>query len=167
MRYQGRITAWNDDRGFGFVECSDGRHKAFLHISALQDRRRRPSVGELISYDLVWDAKGRSQATNVAFPGSVGRDNRHMPDRRMAWGYHLAIVGAIVALGASAYVMYKTTQSSQVAPDGSAVFACEGKTRCSQMTSCAEAMFYLKNCPGQQTDGDGDRVPCESQWCGH
>ena len=46
-------------------------------------------------------------------------------------------------------------------------FACEGKTHCSQMTSCDEALFYLQNCPGSVTDGDGDGRPCEDQWCGH
>ena len=46
-------------------------------------------------------------------------------------------------------------------------FQCEGKTRCSQMTSCEEAMFYLNNCPGSVTDGDGDGRPCEDQWCGY
>jgi len=33
------------------------------------------------------------------------------------------------------------------------------------MTSCAEAKFFLKNCPGVKMDGDGDGVPCEDQWC--
>ncbi|MDX8130234.1 cold shock domain-containing protein [Methylomonas sp. OY6] len=46
-------------------------------------------------------------------------------------------------------------------------FTCEGKTRCTQMTSCEEAMFYLNNCPGSVTDGDNDGRPCEDQWCGH
>lgn len=46
-------------------------------------------------------------------------------------------------------------------------FKCEGKTRCNQMTSCEEAMFYLNHCPGSVTDGDGDGRPCEDQWCGH
>lgn len=46
-------------------------------------------------------------------------------------------------------------------------FKCEGKTRCSQMISCDEAMFYLNHCPGSVTDGDGDGRPCEDQWCGH
>lgn len=45
-------------------------------------------------------------------------------------------------------------------------FHCEGKTRCSQMSSCAEATFYLNNCPGTEMDGDGDGIPCESQHCG-
>ena len=47
-----------------------------------------------------------------------------------------------------------------------ASFRCAGKTRCSQMSSCAEATFYLRNCPGTQMDGDGDGIPCESQHCG-
>lgn len=46
-------------------------------------------------------------------------------------------------------------------------FTCDGRTHCSQMTSCAEATFFLKNCPGAQMDGGNrDGVPCESQWCG-
>lgn len=46
-------------------------------------------------------------------------------------------------------------------------FRCEGKTHCSQMSSCEEAKFYIHNCPDTEMDGDGDGVPCESQWCGH
>jgi hypothetical protein len=42
---------------------------------------------------------------------------------------------------------------------------CDGRTTCSQMTSCAEATFFLKNCPGTQMDGNNDGVPCELQWC--
>lgn len=44
-------------------------------------------------------------------------------------------------------------------------FQCDGRTHCSQMTSCEEATFFLKNCPGVKMDGDNDGVPCESQWC--
>ena len=44
-------------------------------------------------------------------------------------------------------------------------FSCDGRTHCSQMTSCEEATFFLKNCPGTQMDGDGDGVPCEQQLC--
>jgi hypothetical protein len=35
----------------------------------------------------------------------------------------------------------------------------------SQMTSCAEATFFLKNCPGTKMDGNNDGIPCEKQWC--
>ncbi len=42
---------------------------------------------------------------------------------------------------------------------------CDGRTMCSQMTSCAEATWFLNNCPGTQMDGNHDGVPCEQQWC--
>ncbi|MEQ7917639.1 excalibur calcium-binding domain-containing protein [Xanthomonas sp. WHRI 1810A] len=42
---------------------------------------------------------------------------------------------------------------------------CDGRKYCSQMTSCAEATAFLQRCPGTEMDGDGDGVPCESQWC--
>ena len=44
---------------------------------------------------------------------------------------------------------------------------CSGKVYCSEMSSCAEAKFYLRNCPGTKIDGNNDGVPCEKQWCGH
>jgi hypothetical protein len=44
-------------------------------------------------------------------------------------------------------------------------FKCDGRTHCSQMSSCAEATFFVKNCPNTQMDGDNDGIPCEQQWC--
>lgn len=44
-------------------------------------------------------------------------------------------------------------------------FKCDGRTFCSQMTSCEEAKFFLKNCPNTKMDGNNDGVPCEEQWC--
>ncbi|MDQ7073789.1 MAG: excalibur calcium-binding domain-containing protein [Gammaproteobacteria bacterium] len=46
------------------------------------------------------------------------------------------------------------------------IYGCQGKTTCSEMTSCAEATFYLNNCPNTTIDGNNDGVPCERQWCG-
>ena len=48
---------------------------------------------------------------------------------------------------------------------GGTPFRCDGRTRCSQMTSCEEATWFLKNCPGTQMDGNNDGIPCERQWC--
>ena len=44
-------------------------------------------------------------------------------------------------------------------------FRCDGRIHCSQMTSCAEATWFLRNCPGTKMDGNRDGVPCEQQWC--
>jgi hypothetical protein len=50
-------------------------------------------------------------------------------------------------------------------PTRSTTFTCGGRTHCSQMTSCEEATYFLKNCPAVKMDGDNDGVPCEQQWC--
>lgn len=44
-------------------------------------------------------------------------------------------------------------------------FACDGRQHCSQMTSCAEATYFLQHCPNTKMDGNYDGVPCEQQWC--
>jgi len=46
-------------------------------------------------------------------------------------------------------------------------FACDGRTYCSEMTSCEEAEYFLANCPDVKMDGGHDGVPCEKQWCGN
>jgi hypothetical protein len=55
------------------------------------------------------------------------------------------------------------------APDmttpGAPSFHCDGRTYCSQMTSCAEAKYFLARCPNVRMDGDHNGVPCERQWC--
>lgn len=38
---------------------------------------------------------------------------------------------------------------------------CGAKRYCSEMASCKEAMFYLKECGLNRLDGDGDGIPCE------
>lgn len=44
-------------------------------------------------------------------------------------------------------------------------FRCDGRTRCTQMRSCAEATYFLQHCPGVEMDGDRDGIACERQWC--
>lgn len=43
-------------------------------------------------------------------------------------------------------------------------FKCDGRTHCSQMTSLAEAQFFLQHCPDTKMDGDKDGNPCERQF---
>jgi cold shock CspA family protein len=46
-------------------------------------------------------------------------------------------------------------------------YHCDGRVYCSQMHSCDEAKYFITHCSGTKMDGDGDGIPCESQWCGH
>lgn len=69
MRYQGRITTWKDDKGFGFITPNGGSEQVFVHISSFSNRQRRPEGNEIVTYELKVDAKGRAQANTVAFVG--------------------------------------------------------------------------------------------------
>jgi uncharacterized membrane protein YsdA (DUF1294 family)/cold shock CspA family protein len=69
MRYQGRITTWKDDKGFGFVTPNGGGAQVFVHINSFSTRQRRPAENEFITYELRVDGKGRAQAEAVAFAG--------------------------------------------------------------------------------------------------
>lgn len=40
--------------------------------------------------------------------------------------------------------------------------SCGNKKRCGEMSSCSEAMFYLKECGIVSLDRDRDGIPCES-----
>ncbi|MFB0935617.1 MAG: excalibur calcium-binding domain-containing protein [Propionivibrio sp.] len=92
----------------------------------------------------------------------------------------LILVAILVAVGWQGYTKYQgqhvalaSAQStaglarprSANAEPASQQFRCDGRTYCSQMTSCQEATFFLQNCPGVKMDGDNDGIPCEKQWC--
>lgn len=76
MRYQGRITNWKDDRGFGFITPNGGGRQVFAHINAFSNRQRRPLGNELVTYELKADGQGRHQAEKIAFVGERVTPNR-------------------------------------------------------------------------------------------
>lgn len=63
-RSKGTLVDWNDERGFGFVESTDGT-RAFCHVKAFAVRVRRPMVGDRLTYVTVRDAQGRLSAASV------------------------------------------------------------------------------------------------------
>jgi uncharacterized membrane protein YsdA (DUF1294 family)/cold shock CspA family protein len=71
MRYLGRITDWNDAQGFGFVTPNGGGDRAFVHVKAFERRGRRPAIGDLVSYAVERDARGRVNAAQLRFAGAL------------------------------------------------------------------------------------------------
>lgn len=71
MRQRGRLSEWNDDRGFGFVTSLDGESRAFVHVSAFPRESRRPQVLDLLDYEVGRDERGRLQASKVRYLAPV------------------------------------------------------------------------------------------------
>lgn len=69
MRLKGKITQWDDEKGFGFIQPMLKGERIFIHIKALQNRARRPVIGEVVTYTVSQDSKGRLQAVSVTFAG--------------------------------------------------------------------------------------------------
>jgi uncharacterized membrane protein YsdA (DUF1294 family)/cold shock CspA family protein len=93
MRLVGRISGWNEDRGYGFVVPHDGGDRAFVHARAFQFGSRRPVDGDLISYSTTKDSQGRTNAVDVRFAGQkieVRMSFRPLPR---------AAIGAVFLLG--------------------------------------------------------------------
>lgn len=69
MRLAGRITDWNDEKGFGFVVPNGGGDRAFVHVNEFQRGSRRPVAGDLISYVPGTDQRGRLNAKQIRHAG--------------------------------------------------------------------------------------------------
>lgn len=191
---KGRLIRWIDDKGFGFIKPDNGKQDIFIHISALKGMSRKPIVGDVIHYKISFDANGKARAVNARIEGvtqdlalvpfeqkrkralsssTQGRSYRNAtmsvsePRRRFGLFPILIFIGA--AITGIYDKISKERDSSEPVVETSPVeqteqFQCQGKTRCSEMTSYEEAIFYLHNCPGTKMDGDGDGEPCERQF---
>ena len=73
MRKQGKITVWQDDRGYGFITPKRGGAPLFVHIRAFGGSRPRPIVGQIVTYEPGNDQRGRPCASQVAFVGEPQR----------------------------------------------------------------------------------------------
>lgn len=177
MRIRGTLTKWDDDRGFGFVALPQSREEIFVHISAFPKDGVRPRVGEKISFEVRSGPDGRKRAEGVVRPGArssaPGPRNDLAAHRRnpLRWVLTTVIAGALGFAGYSAYTSRRGVSNEaafgdqQTTKSNGQQFKCDGRTKCSQMTSCDEAMYFLKHCPDTQMDGNNDGVPCEQQWC--
>ncbi len=175
MRIEGTLTKWNDDRGFGFITPTQGGSEIFVHISAFPKDGRRPAIGERLTFEVETDATGKKKAKNLLCPGRPAVIRRSQPERKyrskrpglISRLVPLVLLAALASYGYGEYSRRMSHSAIATSPSSEVVsdFRCDGRTHCSQMTSCDEATFFLRNCPDVKMDGNNDGVPCEQQWC--
>ncbi|MDP8974880.1 MAG: cold shock domain-containing protein [Actinomycetota bacterium] len=61
---RGTVAEFDDHRGVGTVEGSDGR-QLFFHCTAIADGSRSIAVGEKVAFEVVAGHGGRWEATSV------------------------------------------------------------------------------------------------------
>jgi cold shock CspA family protein len=176
MRTHGTLTKWHDDRGFGFITPAQGTVDIFVHISAFPRDGERPRINEFISFETEPGQNGKLRAVRIMRPGqrTASRRPRASGHSDRATGLVGIVFGllAMAAVGAYGYSRFTRPAPESVAvraatalPAPSATFKCDGRTMCSQMTSCEEARYFLQHCPNPKMDGNNDGEPCEQQWC--
>lgn len=65
MRFEGNIQSWNDDRGFGFIEPTQGGQEIFVHIKAFRGLRVRPQKAQRVTFQVEVGPQGKKRAVNV------------------------------------------------------------------------------------------------------
>ncbi len=182
---KGKLKHWNEDKGFGFIRLNDKSKDIFIHISALKKMSRRPVVGDIIVFQKSVDNNGKERAVNAQIQGVSSASLRTKNKKKEANSSLLikVLLGAVlVVIGFGVSKSYFKQDQQAIVSNISLVsnvttseksgkiinrskFSCQGLEHCSEMSSCEEAKYYLRNCPNTKMDGDKDGVPCESQWC--
>jgi uncharacterized membrane protein YsdA (DUF1294 family)/cold shock CspA family protein len=111
MRFEGVVKSWNDDRGFGFIEPTQGGEAIFVHIKAFPSGTGRPAPNMSVSFQVETAKDGKKRATHVQFarPAKLARTVR--PKSDSAWG-----LGSTIALGGFVAVYLAVTSFRGTSP---------------------------------------------------
>jgi cold shock CspA family protein len=181
--HKGQLKSWKDDKGFGFIQSSDLTQDTFIHISSLKNMSRKPKTGDFIYFE-VEKNKGKTKAINCRIEGVADKKiQRHKPRihrNTSAPKSKLVLILVVIGIAAFAFQRLGLTPSNKptqqtpniLSPNNSLLesdfsntdskFSCDGRQHCSQMTSRAEAVYFINYCPNTKMDGDRDGIPCEN-----
>ena len=113
MRFEGTLTKWNEERGFGFITPIPAGQDIFVHVSAFARDGKRPQLQEVLSFEITMNKDGKKQAVAVrrdrpAPSATVARDWRRTDtsDEPRALSSRIVVFVIACALLAAAYWQY-------------------------------------------------------------
>jgi uncharacterized membrane protein YsdA (DUF1294 family)/cold shock CspA family protein len=108
MRFEGVIKSWNDERGFGFIEPTQGGQEIFVHVKAFTQRSSRPQINQLVSFEVEPGPQGKKRARNVEPLRAARSVSKARRDSPAQWGAAtLFAVPAFLLLYLAVSVMWK------------------------------------------------------------
>jgi len=98
MKLEGTLKEWKNDKGFGFISPCGGGADVFAHISAFQNRSRRPKPGDKVIYHPEKLRDGKLRAASVSYSGEkIGKKTSQKPKRRV-WAAMLVSLAFLMAI---------------------------------------------------------------------
>ncbi|MBK9573078.1 MAG: cold shock and DUF1294 domain-containing protein [Rhodoferax sp.] len=85
MRFTGTLKTWNDERGFGFLEPAQGGQEIFVHIKAFPSGTGRPSVGQVLTFEVQTGSDGKKKARVVQYPVRGRQSRRPRSESSAPW----------------------------------------------------------------------------------
>lgn len=67
MKFEGTLTKWNDERGFGFIKPDGGGQDIFVYVKSFPRGQGRPADGVRLSFEVEIGKNGKKRAALVAY----------------------------------------------------------------------------------------------------
>ncbi|GAD65677.1 DUF1294 domain-containing protein [Vibrio proteolyticus] len=123
---KGKITEWNDEKGYGFIVSPQCKSRVFVHISQFNRGTMWPKVNTRVSFKAEKDKQGRINAKDVSLAGL-----KAIPFSVQLSGVFLLLVCIITGLNGTGwlwfslylglspltYLVYKADKRSAIAGD--------------------------------------------------
>ncbi|MDS4069597.1 MAG: cold shock domain-containing protein [Candidatus Competibacter sp.] len=116
---QGKIFDWKDDKGFGFIISENQSNKIFFHISDIENKQRRPKIGDFVDFDLTRDDQQRVKAKKITIKGLSSRKNilenqsNVEPVKKTILDY-IAIIVLLLSTIAGGFTLYQTKDLNKI-----------------------------------------------------
>lgn len=68
MQFEGILSTWNDERGFGLIQPLQGGEPIFVHITSFARLKGRPALQQRLVFEVLVNAQGKKRAIHVQLP---------------------------------------------------------------------------------------------------
>jgi len=105
---KGKVSQWNDEKGFGFIKPDNGSEKIFFHVSSINTNARRPQIGDTVLFETTRDAQQRLKAKGVVIEGVPKSKTIKIEPPKKEFVDYIAVIILIFSLVAVGFEFLQT-----------------------------------------------------------